>query len=372
MVFLKFLTIISLLIAISSCERIQNFRTALVGKTPTPVVSTTTLKVERPTKDFNNNSTVSPLSVAQTEQDNDSYLKEKINKVVACNTIELGSIDINNFVFTPEIEQCLSQSNEFYNYLLFLYKHNAKTANKRLASFMENNTKKSLSLESVIEIANKRLLVWLNRTSEVQEPKVEKPIFNLPSQEVVLEKNEFETTQAFKARVQNAQAKIAQSVEKAKQGYDGAVKEYNRIQTSYNYDITLEKKQRKSEAKAIYLDFISEEVKIILGEPYLQEDLDYDADKGIFYATLLSTNSDWREEISIAVPIAAAKSFKENIGEITPILGFDINNQGELFISYLVVRFDFQNYEAKLEKRPKKTEVFKKVLKVEAGSILIK
>ena len=355
MLFLKLLTAMSLIFMVTSCGGIKYL--GELGKA----------SEQNTAKD--KQKTVNLINVSEDLSNKNSsfYLKQKINQIDACGIIKLESIDINNFIFTPEVDQCLSQSTEFYNYLLFLYKHNVRKANKQLQKFMENNAKKSLSLDSVVEIANKRLLVWLNRKSEVQEPEIVRPVLLIPNKEVTLEKNEFETTKEFKTRIANAKSKVQQAVERAEQAYHFSIKEYNKILASYNREINLEKKQRKSEARHVYLDILSEEIRNILGEPFLREDVDYDADKETFYATLLSTNSDWSEEISIKIPRAMAKTFKDSIEEITPILGFDINEQGELFVSYSVVRFDFQNYEAKVERRPTKESLVTERIQVGRG-----
>lgn len=279
-----------------------------------------------------------------------NFIQKQVKNTSSCQNIDLDKVDVANFVFTPEINHCLENSPEFYKYLLFLYKHNAKVANKKLQKFLEYNKQKSLSLNSIVQIANKRLLVWLNRPSETEDLNIVKPVLKLPDTKVTLEKNEFETTQEFEKRVSYAQGKVSQAVEVAKQNFATAMRVYEKEVASYNHSLALEKKERKQQGRSVYTDILGEEVRHILGDPFIDESMIYDADKEIFYATLLATNSDWKENIGIHVPRIIAKDFKENSSTLTPILGFDINEQGELFISTLVIRFDFQNYKAKLEK----------------------
>ncbi len=278
-------------------------------------------------------------------------IKQKIAVVDACKNINLDTIDVNNLVFSNQVEQCLSASKEFYYYLLFLHKHNVKVASKKLQKFVEYRRAETFSLNSIVEIANKRLLAWLNRNSEIKQPHIVKPSLAIPKSEVILEKSEFETSQEFNKRIANAKGKIKQARSKVQQRYKIALDKYDKELATYHQALELEKKQRQALKRQIYLDILNEEVRHILGEPFISADLAYDADKEVFYANLSATNSNWQQPISIAVPKDVAPHFKEAIGELTPILGFDVNKKGELFISYIAVRFDFQNYNAKVEER---------------------
>lgn len=357
MLFLKFFVVSMLIIGVSSCS-----------------VHTTSKKEPEQNKDTSAKTkayiTQKPrdLSVLTRPSsvvivDGKEILKGKINSIEICRGVDLDNIDIRTFVLTPEIDQCLYKSDELYNYLLFLYKHDAKTSDKRLRKFIESNSKKSLSLDSVVEIANKRLLVWLNRASEVPALDTAKPKRLKIKQDVVLEQNEFESSKEFAQRVKKTKKDIKDATTKAEQAYKLAIMNYNRAQITHNHKIANERKLRKQETSSVYYKMIEEEVRNVLGQPYVSNDLVYDADKELFYATLLSTQSDWQEEISIEVPRTIAKTFKSDTESLTPVLGFDIDDNSELFTSFVAVKFQGRNYKSKLSKRPRNV-LSKEIIKV--------
>ncbi len=284
--------------------------------------------------------------------DNTKYIKDKITQTKNCSDINLDNISTTNFSFTKEIVQCLESSPEFYNYVLFLYKHNSKKADKQLQKFITTNSKETLPLNSIVSIADKKVLIWLNRKSDVVEPNIIKPELNKTIEKIVLKQGEFETLEDFNVRVANKKEMLQRRIQLEQAQYKAKLEEYYRLQEAYILSLRVEKEDRREQSKVKYLDFLAEEIINILGYPYF-EDLVYDPNDKVFRATLLSTKSDWHEYVIINVPLLEAKIFKESIKEIRPVLDFDINDNGELYVSNIIANFDKQNYNAKIVKHKK-------------------
>ena len=282
------------------------------------------------------------------KESNEDKLKKKIVNVSNCSGIDLDVLSVENFSPSKEIISCLNSSPEFYSYLLFIYEYNAKKANKKLQKFIKNNPKQSLSLNSVVEIADKRLLAWLNKKTNVAEPILIIPVPVKRTENVVIKQKEFETTAEFNARVEKQRKALQQKIQQEQEIYKNKLAKYNREQKLYRAALSAEKIDRNQQSKAKYLEFLIEEIKIILGNPYIDK-MSYHADEEVFNARLASTKSSWNENIVIEVPIENAKEFKKGIKEVIPVLGFDLDDQGKLFISSIVARFDSRDYVAKVK-----------------------
>ncbi len=281
---------------------------------------------------------------------NNQSIKDNISKIEDCADIDLEAISVDNFSFTENIVKCLKSSPEFYKYVLFLYKHNSNKADKQLQKLITYNSKKNLSLDSIISIADKKILLWLDRKSNVIEPQIIKPELNKRVEKIVLEQGEFEVVEDFEKRVAKQKEIIQQKIQLEQQVYQAKLEEYYRLQEAYMLSLRAEKENRRQQSKEKYLDFLGEEIRNILGYPYFY-DLSYNPNTRKFTAILSSTKSSWYEYVLIDVPLIEAKVFKESIKEIRPILNFDINNNGELYVSNISANFNRQNYNVKIEKQ---------------------
>ncbi|MBF0471977.1 MAG: caspase family protein [Gammaproteobacteria bacterium] len=140
-----------------------------------------------------------------------------------------------------------------------------------------------------------------------------------------LVKGEFETTPQFKARVATAQRQREQQLQQLQRKYDAAVEAYNKAVTDHNQEVSVAEERRQRELEAERKRLLQQAMAQVMGTPKLIG-LQYNADLATFNGTLQNSSGSWQQPITIAVPLAQARSFKQAVqeGRVTPKVRFDI------------------------------------------------
>lgn len=149
-------------------------------------------------------------------------------------------------------------------------------------------------------------------------PKVRTKSVRRDAQTGDLSKGEFETTAAFEARRFDTKQKAEQAADAAYAAelvaYESEMKQ---LQNATQITNTNAKNQEFAQAKLKEAwEILSPE---LLGNPVLT-DVQYNADKGEFEATLIAERGGWSQKISAPVPIADAPRVKQDLlsGKIAP------------------------------------------------------
>ena len=160
------------------------------------------------------------------------------------------------------------------------------------------------------------------RTSAQDLPTVRVKPVRPEAQEETYTKGEFETTAAFEARKIDTKAKNAAAAEAS---YVAEVSAYEKeIQERQNAT-------RVAEANVKNKEFVQSKLQEawndlwpeLLGNPVLTG-VEYNADKGLFEATLVAQRGGWSQKISAPVPISDAPRVKQDLlsGKIAPEVTF--------------------------------------------------
>ncbi len=229
--------------------------------------------------------------------------------------------------------------------------HIIKRSDNANATTNVDNTGARNPFKIIDEIANKQLTNWLNRASDIapfNKSKPQKPLLPMPT---LLRKDEFETTEAFGRRVAGSERQRLKELQKLEREFQTAIDTYNADVNIYNEAIANEKKRRQQLSDRKYWEFVHTNLDTILGQPQIAIRR-YNADEQVFYAELVSTNSDLGSWVKVYVPISKAKSFKHNVVHARPILSLARDSNGELYLSGALVEIGTERYTAKVISRP--------------------
>lgn len=176
----------------------------------------------------------------------------------------------------------------------------------------------------VSDLVNARLQAWLKRPSEVGEftrvPPQKPSAPALPN----LVKDEFETAAQFQVRVEKAKQQRQRDIEKLEQDYRAQVDAFNRAVSTHNAALRGEQDARQKAIPAQRLTFLQEAIAQVLGAPRIQ-DLNYDAENQLFYATVVSSNRNFERKVTVKVPRDAGRQFKADAANLDPRMRFEVS-----------------------------------------------
>lgn len=187
---------------------------------------------------------------------------------------------------------------------------------------------------------------WINSPSEIAKFTLEPPKFPEIPQRPILKKGEFEKTADFEIRLRIAQNKYQKQVDEIKKQYQKQVDTYNDAVEKYNSSIDWERKSRAEKVPAMRKRYLDTAFAEVLGQPILK-DIQYDADKEIFYGQIVAENNNLILNVEIPVVISRAKAFKDNINNIKPTLNIEMID-GNIVFSDVAVIDNGVKYNAKL------------------------
>jgi len=191
---------------------------------------------------------------------------------------------------------------------------------------------------------------------------IKKPIFpfvpfkpKLPKSGKVLKKGKYEKTITFEKRVADAKTKRSLEIKTIEDGYAQKVKNYNQKVKQLTDDYNNAVANKRNNIKTITLNAMKKAYSIIYKNPYLVNNLKYDADSETFYGTIKSRIGGFKEKISFHVPIHKAEAFEKNIKYIKPKLEFNYKNSQlqlkkvslNLFDASYVAILNSENFKAK-------------------------
>ena len=191
---------------------------------------------------------------------------------------------------------------------------------------------------------------------------IKKPIFpfvpfkpKLPKSGKVLKKGKYEKTITFEKRVADAKTKRSLEIKTIEDGYAQKVKNYNQKVKQLTDDYNNAVANKRNNIKTITLNAMKKAYSIIYKNPYLVNNLKYDADSETFYGTIKSKMGGFKEKISFNVPIHKAEAFEKNIKYIKPKLEFNYKNSQlqlkkvslNLFDASYVAILNSENFKAK-------------------------
>ncbi len=190
---------------------------------------------------------------------------------------------------------------------------------------------------------------YIKKDLEVTKPtfpqKPKKP--KLPSAKEMI-KGRYEKTKTFELRVESERKKRVRKIRDIEKGYAKKVKVFNeevkRLTDGYNN--ALAKKQKDIEnitTRAIVRAYAT-----IYGEPYLDKNLNYDADREIFYGKIKSIKGDFSEQVAIKVPINRAENFEKSLERLKTKVTFDYED-GKLSLKKIVLTQDKTTYIGQLD-----------------------
>lgn len=167
----------------------------------------------------------------------------------------------------------------------------------------------------------------------------------LPKSETLV-KGEFETTTAFKSRIERAKKKRTAQIEKLEKSYARKVQAYNkevkRLTDAHNVKV----KALRVRLPQIEADAMVRAYGAVYGAPRL-DNLRYDADTEQFFADLTSTRGGFREQVVIKMPLRMARRFKEDAPGIKPEVVFIIQDN-KMLLKKVIVPWQKMNYTAML------------------------
>ncbi|MCP4406184.1 MAG: hypothetical protein GY807_00150 [Gammaproteobacteria bacterium] len=199
----------------------------------------------------------------------------------------------------------------------------------------------------VAEHTDKRLKQWL---AAYRPPTFTRTPPNKPQMPALPElvKGEFETTPAFKTRVEKARSDRRQRIERIEQDYKGAVEAYNLAVLAHNQDVEQGWAERKAQLPAKRQEFLHQAIGEVFGPPRFKE-AQYDADKQRFSARLVSGMGNFDQNVSIQVPLSEgrAQRFKGDLVRVEPEVRFKIS-EGTLRIDSIHAVHGSDRYRAAL------------------------
>lgn len=187
---------------------------------------------------------------------------------------------------------------------------------------------------------------WLSRASEVSPIGLKMPAQSDIPPANILSKGEFETTKQFQTRLTNERKRYNVIKKSIKKDYLNQVNLYNIAVTEYNNEIQWEQRKRREQIASIRPQLLRTAVHNVLGTPKIAS-IQYNADKEIFTAKIIASNSRVAYDVFIPVALSEAKLFKQNAndakvvitmnidgGKIRPV-SFKINNAQASYDAYL-------------------------------------
>ncbi len=200
-------------------------------------------------------------------------------------------------------------------------------------------------------IAEQRMEEWMTRPPSVASFERQAPIVPPPPPPPVLTKGEFETTLAFEARVRQEQETYDEEIQATKDSYRNEVDEYNATVDAYNELVRADQSNRRDRSEELFWEYASEAVDQVLGQPQLRNAY-YNADVEAFSAELVgSGGSEFIQNVSISVPLEAARDFVESIDSARPVLFFEAVGNAGMRVSRIVVSLGDDDYSAKAADR---------------------
>ncbi|MBF0471435.1 MAG: caspase family protein [Gammaproteobacteria bacterium] len=162
-----------------------------------------------------------------------------------------------------------------------------------------------------------------------------------------LVKGEFETTPAFKQRVEQARRERQATIKRIERDYSRAVTAYNRAVEEYNQVMENSLAQHKGAREQRHQEYLQQAIAEVLGKPTLAE-LQYDADRQQFSGHLQVAGGSLDYPVTVPVPLQVARQFKQQQHEITPEITYTITN-GPLQMETIHAPFKGNNYPVALE-----------------------
>jgi hypothetical protein len=178
-------------------------------------------------------------------------------------------------------------------------------------------------------LADSKYNHWLNEPSQysftLTPPRKESPS-SLPK----LIKGEFEKRNDFETRVRKAKMERRQELQGIEDRYVGAVALFNAAVASHNAKLKKEKDARLAKRQHMREKFFNGAVADVYGDLTLT-DLVYDSESEKFTGLLLASSANFREPVSISVPLAngKAKLFKQDIASLKPFLKYSLTSDGK-------------------------------------------
>jgi len=208
-----------------------------------------------------------------------------------------------------------------------------------------------LTMQEYIEKNKLAILTeyYMSDMLKVKKPKLPiqptQPIFPKATK---ITKGEFETTYAFKNRIQQEKNKINSEVQKIEKEYKKDVDLYNskvkKLSANYNKKV----KYLQSNIKKVKTIALSKSYGFIYGKPKLTN-IKYDADKQKFYAKLVSSKKDLSYDIELNVPLNKAKEIKKKLSKALPKVTYSFKNN-KLILSSIRLNIDKEKYLAYISK----------------------
>jgi hypothetical protein len=172
----------------------------------------------------------------------------------------------------------------------------------------------------VIDKLSKLTSLLTKEKLSVNRRVVEKPVFPKDGKAKKFVKGEFEKTTEFNDRVSGEKERVEELNRINQEQYSREILKYrhdvNLAQQEYEEDV-LKNKKEPAIRKAANIA-ASEAMAMIFGDPKFKN-LDYNADKELFDATLYSTLNSFSMSVKIPAPISQAKNIKANLLDETLI-----------------------------------------------------
>ena len=195
-------------------------------------------------------------------------------------------------------------------------------------------------------IVERYLEDWINAPSNIPEFNIAKPLPPEPLERPIVIKDEFETINEFKLRVEIAEKEFRKESEIIKNTYQSAVDEYNSAVSLFDTKVDWERKSRAEKIPSMRKRYLDVAFAEVLGSPMVK-DIIYDADNEVFYGKIISEFSNLALDVKIPVILSEAKQFKENIVNLKPLIKIDLID-GNIVFSKLVIKNNGKPYYAKL------------------------
>lgn len=171
-------------------------------------------------------------------------------------------------------------------------------------------------------LADAKLKQWLMRGSDLTF-NTPKPVKSVPPPLPELVKGEYEKAAAFQMRVEQAREERLRVLKTIEDRYAEEVSAYNAAVANHNAALEKEKQERLAQLPARRAQFVTEAMHAVLGNPSVTSPV-YDPETERFYALLVSGSGAVAEKITISVPVNAARSFKEHIEDVRPVVPYSL------------------------------------------------
>lgn len=305
--------------------------------------------------------TVSSVGSTNTKKSSNDAV---YNSEHSCLDIDFSLLLVDHSVrdIEQKTEACLQNANVRYEFAQALFQKgfveeslnqlqlipNTKDKSSKLVLLETSDLVKRMDSPFVYaaEIANEKLERWLTRPSEVPEFNLKPPVRKNPPTPPVVVRSEFETSQEFNLRKRTIEKDYLNKISQLEVDYQKAIEDYNNNVEKYNASLEWEIRSRKERAEMMRSEFLVSEIKGALGK-LLIENLNYNADEQIYYADLVSTESNYSTPIAIEIPLEEARDFKNDYQGIFPEPKFEITN-GTISIADLNIPYKGQIYRALL------------------------